>query len=124
MQYSIVNYQSVVKASDTMRFDAEFFRSDYLKIQKQLQEISSYRLIDFQVEIKHPKEIKRNYVDDGVLFLRAQNVRPLSIDLARNPVYISEEDAKNLKGNTLHYKDILLTSIRSKLWSMRDLSRR
>ena len=71
--------------------------------------MGSRKLIDFQVNIRHPKEIKRNYVDDGVLFLRAQNVRPLSIDLTSNPVYISEEDAERLKENTIHYKDILIT---------------
>lgn len=48
-------------------------------------------------------------MDNGVLFLRAQNVRPLSIDLTSNPVYISEEDADRLKENTIHYKDILIT---------------
>ena len=109
MQHSIVNYQSVGEASDSRRFDAEFFRPDYLKIQQQLEEISSHKLIDFEVKIKHPKEIKRNYVDEGVLFLRAQNVRPLSVDLTTNPVYISEEEAEHLKGNALHYKDILIT---------------
>lgn len=109
MQYSIVNYQSVVDSSHSLRLDAEFFHPDYLKIQHQLEAISSHRLIDFQVEIKHPKEIKRNYVDDGVLFLRAQNVRPLSIDLTSNPVYISEEDAERLQENTIHHKDILIT---------------
>ena len=109
MQYSIVNYQSVVDASHSMRLDAEFFRPDYLKIQRQLEQISSHRLIDFQVEIKHPKEIKRKFVNDGVLFLRAQNVRPLSINLTTNPVYISEEDAERLKENTIQYKDILIT---------------
>ena len=106
MQYSIVNYRSVVDASDSRRFDAEFFRPDYLNVQKQLEEISSQKLIDFQVKIKHPKEINRIYVDDGVLFLRAQNVRPLSIDLTTNPVYISEKDAESLRDNALHYKDI------------------
>ena len=109
MQYSIVNYRSVVDASDSRRFDAEFFRPDYLNVQKQLEEISSQKLIDFQVKIKHPKEINRIYVDDGVLFLRAQNVRPLSIDLTTNPVYISEKDAESLRDNALHYKDILIT---------------
>ena len=109
MQYSIVNYQSVVDASHSMRLDAEFFHPNYLEIQHQLEKIGSHRLIDFQVEIKHPKEIKRNYVDNGVLFLRAQNVRPLSIDLTSNPVYISEEDAGRLNENTIHYKDILIT---------------
>lgn len=109
MQNSIVNHQSVVAASDSRRFDAEFFRPDYLRVQKQLEEISSHRLIDFGVKIKHPKEIKRRYVDAGILFLRAQNVRPLSIDLTSNPVYISSEDAKHLRDNVVHYKDILVT---------------
>ena len=109
MRYSIVNYRFMVDSSHSMRLDAEFFHPDYLKIQRQLEEISSHRLIDFQVEIKHPKEIQRNYVDDSILFLRAQNVRPLSIDLTSNPVYISEEDAGRLQENTIHHKDILIT---------------
>jgi len=108
MQYSIVNYQSVVDSSHSMRLDAEFFHPDYLEIQHQLEEIGSHKLIDFQVKIRHPIEIKRNYVDDGVLLLRGQNVRPLSIDLASNPVYISEEDAERLKENTIRYKNILI----------------
>ena len=109
VHYSIVNYQSIINSSHSTRLDAEFFHPDYLKIQHQLEAISSHRLIDFQVEIKHPKEIQRNYIDDGVLFLRAQNVRSLSIDLTSNPVYISEEDAERLKENTIHHKDILIT---------------
>ena len=108
MQYSVVDYQSIVDASHSLRFDAEFFRPDYLQVQRRLEAIGSHKLIDFQVNIRHPKEIKRNYVDNGVLLLRGQNVRPLSIDLTANPVYISEEDAERLKENTIHYKDILI----------------
>ena len=109
MQYAVVDYQSIVDASHSLRLDAEFFRPDYLQVQHQLEAIGSRRLIDFQVNIRHPKEIKRNYGDNGVLFLRAQNVRPFSIDLTSNPVYISEEDAERLQDNTIHYKDILIT---------------
>ena len=109
MQYSIVNYQSVTDSSHSMRIDAEFFHPNYLKIQHKLEKIGSQKLIDFQVKIRHPKEIKRNYVDDGVLFLRAQNVRPLSIDLTSNPVYISAEDTERLQDNTIYHKDILIT---------------
>ena len=47
-------------------------------------------------------------MDDGVLLFRGQNVRPLSIDLTSNPVYISEEDAERLKENTIYYKNILI----------------
>ena len=108
MRCSIVNYQSVVDTSHSMRFDAEFFHPDYLEIQHQLEKISSHKLKDFQVKIRHPKEIQRNYVDTGVLLLRGQNVRPLSIDLTSNPVYISEEDAERLKENTIRYKNILI----------------
>lgn len=108
MQYSTVDYQSIVDASHSLRLDAEFFRPDYLQVQRQLEAIGSRKLIDFQVNIRHPKEIKRNYVDDGVLLLRGQNVRPLSIDLTANPVYISEEDAERLQDNTIYYKDILI----------------
>ena len=108
MQYSVVDYQSIVDASHSLRFDAEFFRPDYLQIQRRLEAIGSRKLSDFQANIRHPKEIKRNYVDNGVLLLRGQNVRPLSIDLTSNPVYISEEDAERLKENTIHYKDILI----------------
>lgn len=108
MQYSVVDYQSIVDASHSLRFDAEFFRPDYLQIQRRLEAIGSHKLSDFQINIRHPKEIKRNYVDNGVLLLRGQNVRPLSIDLAANPVYISEEDAERLKENTIHYRDILI----------------
>ena len=108
MQYSVVDYQSIVDASHSLRFDAEFFRPDYLQVQHRLEAIGSRSLSDFQVNIRHPKEIKRNYVDDGVLLLRGQNVRPLSIDLTSNPVYISEEDAERLRENTIHYKDILI----------------
>lgn len=109
MQYSVVDYQSIVDASHSLRFDAEFFRPDYLQVQHRLEAVGSRKLVDFQVNIRHPKEIKRNYVDDGVLFLRAQNVRPLSIDLTSNPVYISEEDAERLQDNAIYYKDILIT---------------
>ncbi len=108
MRYSIVDYQFVLDSSHSMRIDAEFFHPDYLKIQHQLEEIGSHKLIDFQVKIRHPIEIKRNYVDDGVLLLRGQNVRPLSIDLTSNPVYISEADAERLKENTIRYKNILI----------------
>ena len=109
MQHSIIDYRTLLDSSYSMRFDAEFFHNDYIAIQHQLEEIDSRKLIDFQVKIKHPKEIKRNYVDNGgVLLLRGQNVRPLSIDLKSNPVYISEEDAERLKGNTIRYKDILI----------------
>ncbi len=92
-----------------MRIDADYFRPDYLEVQEQMERRGSRPLQDFRVEIRHPREINRSYVDAGTLFLRAQNVRPMAVDLTSNPVYVSDEDAEKLSENVLEYKDILIT---------------
>jgi restriction endonuclease S subunit len=79
-------------------------------IDNQLRKISFKDLRDFGVKIYHPNEIKRNYVDyGGIIFLRAQNVRPFEIDLESSKVYISDEDAKKLNRNQIKYEDVLIT---------------
>jgi len=59
-------------------------------------------------EIIHPKEIKREYEEEkqDYLFLLAQNVRPLMLDLSERK-YISEEKAKQMPKNLLEKGDIL-----------------
>ncbi len=104
-QISIVKLSDIQKAK---RFDAEYFKPEYLEIERKLNN-QNKTLKDFGVEIFHPNEIKREYVDkDGVLFVRAQNVRPLKFDLT-NQSYISKEDAQKLKKNKISKKDILMT---------------
>lgn len=110
MQTSVVTYKKVENDSDCFRIDAEFFKREYLAIDNLLRKKQHKDLKDFGVKIYHPNEIMRNYVDSsGVLFLRAQNVRPLDIDLDSNKVFISEEDAKKLSRNQIKYTDILIT---------------
>lgn len=109
MQFSVVNYKKVIEESHSFRIDADFFRPDYLSTQETLIKKKHRKLADCKVKIKHPTEIKREYVDDGVLFLRAQNVRPLQIDIENNPVFISKNDAELLRNNQINKKNILLT---------------
>lgn len=110
MQTSVVNYKKVEKDSNCFRIDAEFFKREYLAIDNLLRKKSYKDLKDFGVKIYHPNEIKRNYVDSGgILFLRAQNVRPLDVDLDSNKVFVSNEDAKKLSRNQIKYADILIT---------------
>jgi len=109
MKFSIVSFQTVINASYSMRFDAEFFRPDYLEIQEFLKQDEYLTLADFQVSIRHPQEIKRNYESNGILFLRAQNVRPCYINTLSNPVFISCKDAEKLDKNTIENKNVLLT---------------
>ncbi len=107
-QISIIKYSDIITESHNHRFDSEFFRKDYLDIKFLLEKGSNKKLKDFEVKIYHPKEIKREYVKNDVLFLRAQNVRPLFLDLS-NKVFISQEHAKKLKSNLISREDILIT---------------
>lgn len=110
MQTSIVNFSKVRNDSECIRIDAEFFKKEYLSIDTQLRKSPFKDLEDFGIRIYHPNEIKRNYVDSGgVFFLRAQNVRPMEVDLESNKVYISNEDAKKLSRNQIKYADVLIT---------------
>jgi len=110
MQTSIVNFSKVRNDSECIRIDAEFFKKEYLSIDTQLRNSPFKDLKDFGIRIYHPNEIKRNYVDSGgVFFLRAQNVRPLEVDLESNKVYVSNEDAKKLNRNQIKYADVLIT---------------
>jgi restriction endonuclease S subunit len=110
MQYSIVDFCSVKNNSDCIRIDAEFFQKEYLEIESFLKRKPYNELKNYGIKIYHPKEIERNYVEnEGVLFLRAQNVRPFAIDAESNKVYISQEDANKLKGNFIGIEDILIT---------------
>ena len=54
MKYSVVDYQSIVDASHSLRFDVEFFLPHYLQIQRRLEELGSRKLSDFQSNIKTP----------------------------------------------------------------------
>jgi len=104
--FSIVRYKELEQRG--RRIDSEYYRSDYLLIESKLRAIGAKKLQDYNVQIIHPKEIKRRYVENGILFLRAQNVRPLEINFD-NLVYISEEDARLLQSNKVNKGDVLLT---------------
>ena len=110
MQYSVVSYSKICVDSNCFRLDAEFFKNEYLTLHNNLKKLNYKLLKDIDAKIYHPKEIKRKYVrNDGVLFFRAQNVRPLNIDLESNQVFISKEDALLLKNNKIEKEDILIT---------------
>lgn len=110
MLYSIVNLNQVKNASHCFRLDADYFRKDYLNLELFLKKRNSKPLKDFNVKIIHPTEFKREYVtENGILFIRAQNVRPLSINIESNQVFLSKKNISVLKNNKLRKGDILIT---------------
>ncbi len=111
MQYSVVPFSKIKIDSNCLRVDAEFFRSEFLDVEKLLKKEGFKTLKDYEVKIYHPNEIKRQYTDseNGIRFLRAQNVRPFFADLESNPVFIDEQDAQKLNKNKIKNNDILIT---------------
>jgi type I restriction enzyme S subunit/type I restriction enzyme M protein len=101
---------SKIKASDLIepnRFDSEYFKPEYLKIRNKLEGYSPLKY--FIKRITHPGEFKRIYSYKGITVIRAQNVRPLSIELTNNEIFVSPERVKNLTQNIVENGDILIT---------------
>lgn len=94
--------------NDRFRFDAEFVKKEYLHIESKLKAKSFKTLSEVKIEVIHPTEIKRDFVDDGIWFFRTQNLRPLKIENS-NDVFISNEDVEKLSRNILKYADVLMT---------------
>jgi type I restriction enzyme S subunit len=102
---------SIIKLSElegAKRIDAEYYKPEYLEIKQRLLQTKFVYFRDLVKEIIHPKEIKREYEEEkqDYLFLLAQNVRPLMLDLSEKK-YISEEKAKQMPKNLLEKGDIL-----------------
>ena len=102
---------SVTKLSElegVKRLDAEYYRPEYLEVKQKLYQTRFVYFKSLVKEIIHPKEIRREYEDEkrDYLFLLAQNVRPLMLDLSEKK-YISEEKAKLMPKNLLGKGDIL-----------------
>jgi len=102
---------SIIKLSElegAKRIDAEYYKPEYLEIKQILFKTNFISFKNLVKEIIHPKEIKREYEEEkqDYLFLLAQNVRPLMLDLSERK-YISEEKAKQMLKNLLEKGDIL-----------------
>jgi hypothetical protein len=61
----------------------------------------------FFARIAHPGEFTREYVPQGHLFLRAQNIRPGAIE-TDNPIYVDDDIYKSLPDAVAAANDILL----------------
>ena len=86
----------VLEDNEKFRIDSEFFKREYLEIEEKIKKINYKKLSEVECNIIHPKEIKREFVENGIWFFRTQNLRPLKIDTS-SKVFISEEDSKILK---------------------------
>jgi len=93
--------------ADSDRIDSEHYKPQFLKIESKLQ---GYELLwKYVIDIIHPGEFPRRYDEDGWSVLRTQNVRPMSIEIEGNELFLNENIASNLTKNRIEFGDILVT---------------
>ena len=102
---------SVVKLSElegAKRIDAEYYQPEYLENKNKLLKANIIYFKNLVKEIIHPKEIKREYEkgEKDYLFLLAQNVRSLFLDLSEKK-YVSKEKSRLMLRNILTKGDII-----------------
>ena len=105
---AVFNFIKLSELEGAKRLDAEYYKPEYLKVKQKLLQTEFVYFKDLVEEIIHPKEIKREYEEEkqDYLFLLAQNVRSLMLDLSEKK-FISEEIAKLMPKNLLEKGDIL-----------------
>ena len=101
----------VLEENLSFRFDSEYFKKEYLK---NINTILDYKngYIKFDAIIDKltggATPLGANYVDDGVPFIRVQNIMQNYYNL-NDVVYISEQDDIDIRRSRLKLDDILLT---------------
>lgn len=110
LEISVLNLSELNIWNDRFRFDSEFVKKEYLKLERVLKSKKHKLLADTDCKILHPSEIKREYVDkeNGMWFFRTQNIRPLKIEHS-NDVFISKKDAERLSKNLIKKYDVVIT---------------
>jgi hypothetical protein len=112
-QISYIKYTDILEAR---RYDAEYFKPEYLEIAKKLQKLDS---ISFENLLGNKNVFSgpfgstlksESYQNYGIPFIRISDIQDIFIE-HNNLVYISEEESKRLDSTTLNPDDIVLSKI-------------
>jgi len=68
------------KAFSTSRLDAEFFQPRYVEIEHRLSDAGAVRLEQFLTDIRYGLNVPPDYVDKGLPFIRALNLKEYGIE--------------------------------------------
>ncbi len=99
---SFIKYKDILEAH---RYDAEFFKPEYLEIEKKIAKFPSKLKLK---NIIHPTEFVRIYENEGIHILLAQNIRDNFLDFS-NKAYASVELKSAIYRNKLEYNNVLMT---------------
>ncbi len=107
-QISIVYLKDISSESNIFRLDAEFFHPQILDAKKTIRQKNGTTLREMEANIIHPTEIKREYAEQGIQILLAQNIRDNYLDFSTK-VFMPDKAEQYLEKNKLEIGDIALT---------------
>ena len=114
MQYSVVNYKTVLEGEGAIRFDSEHYGKTYLDIKRKLESRKFYYLSEIlskPIVTGHtPSMTNDSYYGGNVAFVKTDNVREHAITNNFNH-YLTEEGNQKIKRSQLKNNDVLLTII-------------
>jgi len=129
--YSIVNYSNLKK---TMRFDAEYYKAEYLKIEDDLNKLKSSPLSDIIENITNGVEI-RDFVESGVPYIKVGNtnkdffvdftnisfVRESAANKVSKDIILEEGDILTNRSGTLGYSQIITKDMQKSIISSHNI---
>ena len=91
------------------RFDAEFYKPEFLDTDRTLSAIDGVKLRDVvnKIDVGHVGPMVRHYSETGVLLLQTQNVREFFLELG-NSVRVTPAFHANLVKSQVHMGNILI----------------
>lgn len=95
--------------ADFGRFDAEFYKPEYLDSERRLSRIDGVRLrtIAGKIDVGHVGPMVEHYSDHGVLLLQTQNVQEFFLDL-NHSIRVTATFHERLTKSQVHKGDILI----------------
>ncbi len=107
---AIMNVIKLSELEGARRIDAEYYNPEYSIIKEKIFKKNFVYFKNLVKDIIHPTEIKREYEENeenkDYLFLLAQNIKPLILDLSEKK-FISKEKVKLILKNIINKGDIL-----------------
>lgn len=94
--------------NEGFRWDSEFFKKEYLAALRTVEKPNSQCLRDAAGRIIHPIEIVREYCEEGIQIVLAQNVRDNLFDFT-NKAFMAASKEAELSENLVVFDDVVMT---------------
>jgi hypothetical protein len=106
MIISEIRFNQVI---ERLRFDAEFYKPEYLELEKKLSQIGYVFLGDLLADInRNPMAYGFTYIKEGIPLIRGVDIKPPFIEL--NEIKrISRKEQEKYKSTAVYTGDLIMT---------------